>query len=67
MRERLTLVDGAVSTVEIVNAGRWQRSSTLVDLRERSASVDGALSTAGTVNADEETVNHVALRELKVD
>jgi len=67
VRERLTSVDGAVSTAEIVNAGRRQRSSTLVDLRERSASVDGALSTAGTVNADEETVNHVALRELKVD
>jgi len=39
----------------------------VVDLRERSASVDGALSTAGTVNAGEETVNHVAVRELEVD
>jgi len=36
-------------------------------VRERSASRNGALSTAGTVNADEETVNHVALRELEVD
>jgi len=36
-------------------------------VRERSASVDGALLTAGTVNAGEETVNHVALRELEVD
>jgi len=26
-----------------------------------------AFSTAGTVNAGEETVNHVALRELEVD
>jgi len=95
VRGRSTLVDGAVSTAEIVNAGRRERSSTLVDLneregtfdvcgrcsvdgrdrrqwirgsvRERSASVDGALSTAGTVNAGEETVNHVALRELEVD
>jgi len=36
-------------------------------VRERLASVDGALSTAGTVDAGEETVNHVALRELEVD
>jgi len=36
-------------------------------VKERSVSVDGALSTAGTVNAGEETVNHVALRELEVD
>jgi len=36
-------------------------------VRERSASVDGALSTAGTVNAGEETINHVALREVEVD